>query len=160
MVWKIMFWGYWDISSLIKRIRGHREDIDIIKSFYFIFNYIFFLELIYYKLLSTHIHFLNFIIPLLTLNYLYHHIKSSVYIISEKVYHPYPTHDEKQKYIYIITKSGKKLSLRLVVFVILQFIKMKQEKKKYKGIIMKIGRNLELIQKAFGPADYYGINQQ
>ncbi len=46
----------------------------------------------------------------------------------EKLYYPYPTHDGKHKY-YIITKSGKKLNLGLVVIVILQFIKMKQGNK-------------------------------
>ncbi len=63
--------GYWEFNFFIKWIRGHLEDIDIIKIVLFYFQFFQF----FYKLLSissTNSFFLNLIIPLLSLNYIYH----------------------------------------------------------------------------------------
>ncbi len=57
----------------------------------------------------------------------YFSIKSIIIHIMVKIYYPYPANDGKHKH-YIITKSGKKNLVQLVI-VILQFIKMKQENK-------------------------------
>ena len=69
----------------------------------------------------------------------------------EKIYYPYPAKDNIHKY-YITTKSGKRYILDNVVHLILQYIKMKKEKKDIsKDTIMKIGQNQELIQLVGGP---------
>ncbi len=69
-----------------------------------------------------------------------------------KLYYPHPVHDGKHKY-YVITKSGKTIKFGASGYS--DFTIHKDEARKQnmlKNIRMKIGRNLELIQKAFGPA--------
>ena len=78
----------------------------------------------------------------------------------EKIYYPYPAKDGTHKY-YIITKSGKKYILELLIILILQYTGMKKERTDIlKGIrIEKIGQNQELTQLVGGRKGIYGIYQ-
>jgi hypothetical protein len=76
-------------------------------------------------------------------------------------YYPYKSDKPDKKY-YIITNSGKKVYFGQAGYLILQYIKMKQENKDIliDIKIMKNGLNLVLIPQGSGVDGTYGTNQQ
>jgi hypothetical protein len=76
-------------------------------------------------------------------------------------YYPYAANDGKHK-CYIMTESGRKCILELLVCLILQYIKMKHEKLDIliDITIMRTRLNQESLRQGSGVDGTYGTNQQ